>query len=247
MCHANRPLKSNLLNQQGYLLLFILFTMLAFSKAWAQTDPLPAGHQVNFSFEQTTKLENDTLQMRFAAIQDGDTSKQVSLEINRQMQQAKQLLQAMPLESVQTGNYRVIPIYDKDRKLSHWRGQQTLTLTAQTNVDLTPMLNKLQSLLAFQSMQFTLSSNKRQLAEKSLLNTALQGYQAKASAIAKSFGHPTYRLLETSITPNFSAPIMRHNTPLTAQARAASIEAPLQEKGHSEIHIRIQGTLILSH
>ena len=209
-------------------------------------ETLPAGHKVNFSYEEVMQLENDRMELQFAAIAEGESSADVSLKINRRMQQAKTILQNAEVESLQTGNYHVSPVYGKNRVISHWRGRQTLTISAKTDANLDKVLTRLQEPLAFQSMGFKLSREKRQNAEASLLKTAIQGYQAKASVIAKGFSHQSYRLIQTNIQPHTSAPVVRYSAPMAMEARVASSPAPYQEQGNSDVRVRITGSLLLS-
>lgn len=226
------------------LALTILLLSSTASNTWAE-ESLPAGHQIDFSYQAMQPLENDVLKVRFAAIAEGESSADVSLQINRAMQQAKKIINHAQLKSVQTGHYRVNPVYGKNRVISHWRGQQTLTISASTATQLDATLSQLQQHLAFQTMQFTLSPEKRQQAQAALLKTALKDYQAKAQKIAQSFGHQTYRLLKTQINPRFNAPVVRYSAPIAREAKAVS-SAPYQEQGKSDVQIQIQGTLLLS-
>ncbi|WP_130536612.1 SIMPL domain-containing protein [Thiomicrorhabdus indica] len=226
--------------------LFVALLIGTLSTPVIANESLPAGHQVNFSYEEVMQLENDLMELQFAAIAEGESSADVSLKINKMMQKAKTILQNADVESLQTGNYQVSPVYGKNRVISHWRGQQTLTLSAKTDANLDKVLTQLQQPLAFQSMSFTLSNEKRQKAEATLLKTVIEGYQAKASVIAKGFGHQNYRLIKTDIQPHASAPVVRYKTPMVMEARVASSSAPYQEQGNSDVRVRITGSLLLS-
>lgn len=202
-------------------------------------------HQIEFSYQATEALENDLMVIRFAAIAEGENSAEVSVKINRMMQQAKRQLQNIPLDTVQTSDYTVSPIYDKNRVINHWRGQQTLSISAKTDQNIDQTLQQLQSYLAYQSMQFTLSAKTRIAAEEQLLNTALMGYQRKAEQIAKGFGKTTFTLLKTTIQPNFrETPPLYRSAPMMMEAQVAS-SAPYQAQGKTEISVQLHGVLVL--
>lgn len=204
------------------------------------------GHEINFSFQAMTVLDNDLMNIRFAAIAEGQSSAEVSREINQKMQQAKTRLQNAPVEMIKTENYQVSPIYGKNREISHWRGQQTLMLQVRTDQSIDKVLSALQNYLSYQSMHFSLSPKKRKEAEDALLNTAMQGYLEKAKIIARGFGHTTFKMLRTHIQPNGSAPIMYRAAPMAMEARVASDSAPYQEPGTSDVEVLLTGTLLLA-
>lgn len=231
------------------LLSILLLTLGLSIPAQAQTVPPPGtphenGHRIDFSYQEATELDNDLMVITFAAIAEGENSATVSARINRMMQQAKNILQNAPLESIQTENYHVSPVYNKARKIDHWRGQQTLKISAKTDQPLDKVLQKMQQHLAFQNMQFTLSKERRQKAQEALLKTAIQGYRQKAKMLAEGFGHSDFKFLQTNVQPRYAAPVMRYNAMAMEKAVAAA-PAPYTEQGSSSVQVQLRGTLLL--
>lgn len=228
----------------SFLLPWIFMSSLYSTVSMAEHVPHSKGNQVDFSYEASAELENDLMVLTFAAISEADSSASVSSQINQKMQYAKQALKHAELESVQTSNYSVSPVYNAKREISHWRGHQTLTILAKTEKNLDHALQELQKHLAFQNMQFTLSKAKRDSAEETLLLDAIQGYQQKAKVIASGFGKQSYELLKTSIQPSYALPVARYQA---LEARVASATpVAVQEQGESTVSVQIRGTLRLT-
>ncbi|MBD3754237.1 MAG: SIMPL domain-containing protein [Gammaproteobacteria bacterium] len=201
-------------------------------------------HQVHFSISQSDTLQNDTAQIVLQAIAESVSAEVVSQQINRQMQAAIKLIKPLKQIKTQSGPYSVNPVYNKQRVVQHWRGQQTLTLTTQDLPGLPSLLGKLEKLLTYQSTRFSISETLRHQAQKRLIAEAMQTYQDRASQIAQGFKAPSYELVETRIQTNGVQPI--HNPPymLASRAMAESAE-PVMEVGESEIRVEISGTLRL--
>jgi len=224
--------------------IWTLFTLLLLSigsAAFASNDE--AGHKVNFAYTESMNLENDLVTIRFRALEEGKTSAEVSQKINRQMQQAIGSINKARFKTIQTENYQIFPVYGKNRQIAHWRGQQTLRLEAASDQKISPTLQKLESLLSYQSLQFSLSTERRQKAQEQLLLSAIQGYQAKAKQIANAFGKQKFVLLQTDLQANHTAPVMHANS-LRMEAMAASAE-PALEEGSSQVTLYISGTMLL--
>ncbi|WP_178862034.1 SIMPL domain-containing protein [Thiomicrorhabdus cannonii] len=201
-------------------------------------------HQVHFSISQSDTLQNDTAQVVLQAIAESVSAEVAAQQINRQMQAAIKLLKPLKQIKIQSGPYSVNPVYNKQRVIQHWRGQQTLTLTTQDLPGLPSVLSKLEKLLTYQSTRFSISETLRHQAQKKLIAEAMQTYQARASQIAEGFKAPAYELLETRIQTNGVQPIHHQPYMLASRAMAESAE-PVMEAGESEIRVEISGLLRL--
>lgn len=201
-------------------------------------------HQVHFSISQSDTLQNDTAEVVMQATAEGISAEAVTQQINQQMQAAIKLVKPLKQIKTQSGLYRVHPVYNKQRVIQHWRGQQTLTLTTQDLPGLPGLLSTLEPHLTYQTLRFSVSPARRDEAVQHLLDRALQHYQARAAQIAKGFNALNYELTQTQIQTNGVQPI--HNQPymLASRAMAESAE-PVIEAGESDIRVDISGQLRL--
>lgn len=211
----------------------------------ADDDPL-RGHTVNFQVNEQIHAENDMLKINLKSLQEASNSKDVTNQINRQMQQALQKLEALGLSKQQlqlnSGNYQINPVYNKQRQISHWRGQQTLNIEVYDLALVSKVLAAAQKHLTYQSMQFALSTERRKQLSQQLLVKALKRYQQQAERIAREFGAQTYQLQQTHINNTRAIPVARmaYAAPATMEMADAAVAS-----GSSDVQINVRGTLFI--
>ncbi|MDG6774839.1 SIMPL domain-containing protein [Thiomicrorhabdus sp. ZW0627] len=203
-------------------------------------------HRIHFSVSQAAQVDNDIVEIQFQHIAQAATAEQVMQEINEHMQSAMEILNDYQSDDgvklqIQTSQYRVYPAYNKQQIITHWRGQQSLTITSKNSAGLSKILSRIQPILSYQSTHFRISEHKKQEWISKLTSDALQRYQHQAKKIAHSFGTEQYKLLETNIqSPSYSQPPIQ---PYLRAAAMAEQAAPVMESGSSELRVRVEGTL----
>jgi predicted secreted protein len=213
-------------------LLFALF-LLPFT---LQAEP-DSRHIVSLSASASQAVENDTVTVRFAATAQDSNPAEVIQQINQQMQEALDTLQGKEGVTLQTGNYQVNPVYEKNR-LTLWRGAQTLILQTQNLDQLPDLLTQVQNILPYQSMRFSLSTAERQRIEKELIPSAISNLKTEAKIAMQSFSAHQALPLETVITTHNArpAPLMR--------AMAADNTPPAISAGQSVVQVSINGKFV---
>lgn len=234
----------HLLSLLSPLLAFAL--MLPFYQAWAN-DINPEFNRISFSETVSQQVINDQVTARFLAEAQAADPKDVGQAINRKMQQARQRLANSGLpkgSTIETGDYRITPVYDSDQKIKAWRGQQALTIVSRNPPGLAKRLAELQDDLNFNRLDFSVSTERQAEVRAQLLQTAIQSYRDKAARIAHAFGEKTFRLTETQIQD--SSPGARlPQTRMMMSAVKAEAAAPVLEAGQTEIRITVSGVLVL--
>lgn len=227
------------------LLIFMVLGLFLNTPAVADDDP-KHGHSIHFSVTESNRVDNDLVAVTFRYVTQAPTAELVMQAINKKMQAAHQALKGVNTIEVQTAQYHVNPVYDKNRVITHWQGQQSITVRTANQAGLPKLLEKIQPFLSYQSMSFYVSEDKQQQAKDQLLDKALKQYQTKAKHIAASFGAKHYQLIETRIDlPNQAMPY-RENTMMTARAMS-DMAAPVLEAGKSELRVQITGKLFIPH
>lgn len=201
---------------------------------------LVAAHKISFSVIETISVANDLLVIEFAAEHQAKTNAEVTQLVNKSMQNALQQLSSEQKNLVQTGNFSVYPRYDKNQNITHWQGQQNLTVKIPKDGDIEGILSKLQTELVYKSMRADVSKTSRQAAEEKLQAAAIMSYQAKAKTLSEQFGKPEGKLLETNIL-NLSSGYR----PQAKMVMMAADSAPTIEMGEQELSLQINGTLQL--
>jgi len=209
------------------------------------SNSLPMGNKVYFSISESQKMDNDILIITFKASAQARSANKVMESINYKMQTAMASLKKFPDIEVQTSQYRVQPIYNKGETIRHWNGSQSLIVTLDAHSKQLKVLTELQEHLAYQSMRFKVSAEKKQKAIQQLTLTALQTFQQQAKLIANAFGSARYQLLETRINPPYPQANTQHTTFSSRMVMAESMTAPTIESGQSTLTVNISGVLLL--
>lgn len=200
-------------------------------------------NKVFFNVNESMSVDNDMVSITFSHIAEGENAQDVADQINRQMGKAFRVLKAFPEVGKKTSQYRVSPVYKKST-ISHWRGQQSLTLSMPQSNTVNQVLKKIQPYLAYQSMHFFVSAKQREKVNETLILKAIQKYQNTASSIASGFGYQNYKLIETHInTPNNHHPKVYARTEM--RSAAMDMASPNISAGESQVSVTISGAMLL--
>lgn len=225
------------------ILVAVTLSQFVFSQAWADEDA-NRFNRISFAETVTETVSNDQVTVHFLARAQDDDPDAVAREINQQMQQAKRLLDRTSGLRVQTGGYQIHPIYDKNRKIQSWRGQQSLSIETQNTLGLAEILADLQSLLNYNGMQFSVSHQQKERVMSQLLKRGIQAYRDKAKQIARAFGKEAFNITETRIENTMPPGLYRQPRALAMTAMKAE-SAPVMEAGESDIRLTISGVVTI--
>jgi len=205
------------------------------------------GNKIYFSITESQKMDNDISVVTLSASTQARSAKAVMEKINQKMQAALSILKKYPVIDAKTTQYQVHPIYQKDRVIRHWNGSQSLVITLDAKSKQFQILAALQEPLVYQSMQFKISTEKKQKVMQQLTLNALQTFQKQAQLIANEFGMAEFKILETRINsplPSFNTQKMNFGNRMVM---AKSITAPAIEAGKSTLKVTVSGVLLLSY
>lgn len=225
------------------ILVAVTLSQFVFSQAWADEDA-NRFNRISFAETVTETVSNDQVTVHFLARAQDDDPDAVAREINQQMQQTKRLLDRTSGLRVQTGGYQIHPIYDKNRKIQSWRGQQSLSIETQNTPGLAEILADLQSLLNYNGMQFSVSRQQKERVMSQLLKRGIQAYRDKAKQIARAFGKEAFNITETRIENTMPPGLYRQPRALAMTAMKAE-SAPVMEAGESDIRLTISGVVTI--
>lgn len=208
----------------------------------------PTGHSIYFTINESERVENDVASITFHTIKQAPNAELVMLQINEKMQAAHNALKNFSDLELQTSQYQVNPSYNKDQVITHWQGQQSLTIITENQAGLPKLLETLQPYLSYQSMRFYVSDKTQKSAKDQLLNKALRSYQDRAKQIAGGFGTQRYQLVETRIDlPDLATPYAENYLRSARSNVMSDSVAPVVEAGKSEVSVQITGKIVLPH
>ncbi len=150
----------------------------------------PSGHILTLSASAETTVPNDEVILTFQATAQSKYPSEVVRKVNTKMQAAVEAAQEIQNEQhdleIQTGNYQVTPIYDKNR-LTYWQGKQTLILKIQNPAHLQDALAQIEAILPYQSIQYRVSTKAQQAAQNTLIPQAIEALKTRAKLAMQGF------------------------------------------------------------
>ncbi|WP_127470114.1 SIMPL domain-containing protein [Thiomicrorhabdus aquaedulcis] len=231
------PLRARL----GLAGLFIIATLLHTPMAQANE---PLGHKVDFTVTHSESVDNDRLSVQFHRVAQGDSAQAVADSINPAMQRALHILKSYPDITAQTSNYSIHPAYAKNNLISHWNGQQTLTIELDNQPGLVKVLSELQPHVTYQSMQFTVSKARTESLLEQFTTQAISRFKQQAELIRQSFGAQSLRILHSQIN-TLNDGLMPQPRFARAEMSLASAAQPALESGKSTLGVQVSGTILL--
>jgi len=225
------------------LILLICSASVAFSSV-AVAETAVANDQVSFQVEVGRDVGNDRMVAILNAAAEEKKPANVADRINTDMTWALGQAGANKLVTSRSGSYQTYPVYE-DRKIVRWRGRQELQLESQDVGQLSQLVGTLQSRLQMQSLQFSVSPDRRRSVENELIEQALEAYQARAEIIRKSLGAKTYRLLDINIHSSGQSPVIPMRAEVVSTLSRASVSKPALEQGTSRVKVQVSGKIRL--
>jgi len=200
-------------------------------------------NQIRLQSRQTEAVSNDTMHVTLQTYAEMQDPAKLATRINREMEWA--LAQAKPVKGVKvsTGSYQTWPITRKE-VTTGWRGQQTLILESRDTEALSRLTGQLQEKLQINSMNFTVSAEKRVSVENRLIDVALNAFKERARIVGDNLKADGYRIVEINVGTSTQRP------PVMYQARMATMSMEAADKvavegGESDVMVTVNGTIEL--
>jgi predicted secreted protein len=196
--------------------------------------------RIHLRSSASAEVDNDTLIAVLYAQKEGTEPGLLADSVNRLITQAVNEANRSEGIKVQTLGYQTSPIYQQQR-LSGWRVRQSMRLQSMDGDRLSQLLNRLQSSLALESINYTISPEQRERVEETLTLQAIDAFRKRAQLVTKQLGRSDYRLVEMTIQ-NSDRPHLPMRANMMAFEGAA---APTLESGSQRVQIEISGTIEL--
>ncbi|MET0066638.1 MAG: SIMPL domain-containing protein [Candidatus Thiodiazotropha sp.] len=199
--------------------------------------------RISLQTRATEAVENDTLIAVMYAQREGPELAPLTDQVNRMVEKAVQQARQTDGIQVTTLGYQTHPVYQK-QTISGWRVRQSIHLESQHSDVLGGLLGKLQSGLALESINYTLSSEGRDNVEERLILQAIDAFRQRASQVTRQMGRQQYRVVEMAIhtqSPSGSPSPMRARM----MAMESSVAPPTLEGGTQNVQVEIEGRIEL--
>jgi len=223
-------------------IVFVLMLMTLPSLSFAE-EPLTYD-RINFSVTAQQEVENDTITAVLYAQREGSEADRLAAEVNKEITWAVERAKEVPVIKVESKDYRTLPIYAK-QTLTGWRVRQSISLETQDAAALSTLLGQLQKRLAIQSIDYSISPDRRQTVEKQLIAEALSRFTERAKMITAQLNRPVFRIVNLDINAGGGHPVRPMARAPMMMAAEAPVSPPTLESGTNTLTVTAQGTIEL--
>jgi predicted secreted protein len=211
--------------------------------AATQAQPAPEHYNtVELQAEAQREAGNDTLYaMLFVELNEVDAAK-LAAALNQAANDALALAKEFKLVRVRSGNNQTFPVYDRQQRLTGWRGRAELRLEGRDFAAASALIARLQASLQLGQIGFSISPEMRKGIEDELIAEAIQAFRARADIARVALGGRGYKIRRIAVhTGGGLAP----PRPMLARSAAASeaLPAPQFEGGTSQITVSVSGAI----
>ena len=238
--------------RRGFAAASVLFALLsAPAQAQAQAQgqaPAPAvaeaarSNSIDFQAEVQREVANDTFYATLYAEFTDANSAPVADALNKTLADALKLAAEVKTVRARSGGNQTYPVYDRQNKLTGWRGRAEIRLESRDFPAASALIGKLQSAMQLGGMSFAVSAELRRQTENELITEAIAAFRARADIVRKSFAGRAYKIRK--ITLNTSGFVPQPRSYVTARGVAsADVAPPPLEGGQSMATVSASGTI----
>ncbi len=190
------------------------------------------------------EVVNDLMLVHLQVQHEDRDAKALADKVNEDMAWAlDQLKEYAQIES-DTRSYTTHPKYEQNRIVG-WRSSQTLVIRGAEFEELKAALQKLQSRLQIQHVQFQPRDETRKQVEDELIQQALANFKHRATIVQDSMGASAYRVVQININTGGRGGQVRMQSSSTMALSRSVDSAPAVEAGLSKITVNISGQIQL--
>ena len=225
-----------------------LAASLVASTAFAQPQPQPQPeppryNQVDLQAEVAREIQNDLMLASVHAEANDASAAKVADQLNRVTADALKTAGDFKSVKPRSGFNQTFPVYDRNNKLTGWRGRAEVRLESKDFAAMANLIGKLQSSMQLGGVTFTVSPELRRQTENDLITEAVAAFRSRADIATKAIGGKSYRIRRIGINTGGMFPPPR---PMAAQARAAApaeVTPPTFEGGTSTVQVSANGSV----
>jgi len=196
--------------------------------------------KVDLQADARREVDNDTMNaVMFVELNRTDAAK-LADALNRSAAEGLALAKASKSVRVRSGRNQTYPVYDREQRLTGWRGRAELRLESKDFEEAAALIGRLQSTLRLGQINFSVSSAARKMVEDELIGEAINAFRERAEIVRASFGAKRYRIVHLAVSTGSSY----SPRPLMARAAPGSgIAPPPVEAGMSQVRVAVSGTI----
>jgi predicted secreted protein len=227
---------------QPLLLASVLLTSAAMAHAHDSDGPR---NRIDFQSEVSQVMPNDLMRATLSIELSDRNPGQLARALTQAMNEGLAKGRGFSTVKLASGNQQSWPVYNDKQKLESWRGRAELTLESKDFKAAGELLSQLQDKLQLQGLNFVVSEETRQAAEKKLTTDAIAAFREKADAVRVAWGAKSYSLVQMNLGSSgggggYPRPPMVMMMKMADAAPAAEMAG-----GDSRISVNVSGSIEL--
>ena len=210
--------------------------------AAAQSLPAPERYNtVELQAEVQRETGNDTLNATlYVELNDSDAAR-LAGALNHAANDALALAREFKSVRVRSGNNQTYPVYDRQQRLTGWRGRAELRLEGKDFAAVSALIAKLQASLQLGQIAFSISPELRKTIEDELIAEAIKAFRARADIARAALGGRGYKIRRIALQSGGG--LAQPRVMFSRAAAAEAIPAPQFEGGTSQITVSVNGAI----
>lgn len=216
---------------------------LAITPARAQVQPASDRYNtVELQAEAQREVTNDLLNASMYVEASDANATQLANTLNRVSNEALKIAANFKSVRVRSGGNNTYPVYDRNQKLTGWRGRAEVRLESRDFQAAAGLIAKLQATMQLSSLSFSLSRETRVNLENDLIAEAISAFRARADITRQALAGKSYKIRRIAINTGGGMvqprPMFR-----AAAATSAEVATPQLEGGLSTVTVSVSGAV----
>jgi predicted secreted protein len=223
----------------------IALAALLFSAASLAQGPAiePRWNQVDLQAEAMREVQTDTVQATLYVELTDASPAALAAQLNRVTADALRTAADFKSVQVRTGGNTTFPVYDRNQKLTGWRGRAEVRVESKDFPAAAQLIGKLQASLQLGQVSFAVSPDLRRKTENDLIVDAVAAFRSRADVATKALGGKSYRIRRLSLNTQGAYPQPRPYMGRVAPAAAEVAPPPPLEGGTATVTVGAAGTV----
>lgn len=197
---------------------------------------------IELQAEARREVTNDLLNASlYVEVTDANAA-QLATTLNRASNEALKIAANFQSVRVRSGGNNTYPVYDRNQKLTGWRGRAEIRLDSRDFQAAAGLVARLQSTMQLSSLSFSLAQDTRENLENDLIAEAISAFRSRADIARQALTGKAYKIRRIAINTGGGLaqprPMFR-----VAAASAADVTTPQLEGGLSTITVSVSGAV----